>query len=107
MFTQRDIQIDRELPKDGVLAPIAIFGIIFGIQTGLISYSLGAFEVLSERQNHIFFHSSWFVAGVPAIIYSLIKLKPLLYSTLGDKLLYFLLPVIFLVMMGVGVVNIL
>jgi hypothetical protein len=107
MFKQRDFQLEKKLPTEGILAPIAVFGIIFGIHTGIISNSLGAFDILTESQNHIFFHSSWFVAGIPAILYSLLKLKPLLHSTLGDKLLYFLLPSMFIVMMGVGIVNML
>ena len=101
----RDSNIIGKLPKDGILAPIALYFIIFGIHAVIIYNLLSEFDLLSKNQRTIFLHSSWFVAGVPSIFYSLIKLKPLLYSTIGDKFLYYLIPMVFLLMMGVGIVN--
>lgn len=96
---------NSRLPKDGVLTPICLFFIIFGIQTVVLYRLAVVFEVFSPRGMDIFLHSSWFVAGIPATIYSLVRLKVLLRSSVGDKFLYFLLPTIFMTMMGVGFVN--
>ena len=96
---------DKKLPKEGIMAPIALFVIILGVQTAILFPFIESFEILSPKKQYIFVHSAWFVAGIPALIYSLIRLKALLKSTIGDKILYFLLPSIFIVMMGVGVIN--
>ncbi len=96
---------NRKLPNDGVIAPIALFFIILGIQAVILYRIVDTLELFSPEMRDIFLHSSWFVAGIPASIYSLFRLKALLKSTTGDKILYFLLPFIFIIMMGVGVVN--
>jgi len=63
------------------------------------------FNIFSDHFQHIFLNSTWFTAGIISSIYALIKLKPLLNSSWADKIFYFFYPLLFVLMMGLEVVN--
>jgi hypothetical protein len=85
------------------LAPLWLFGIVFGVQAVILRQIVAALGLFSPAGQARFLHSSWLTAGSAALIYSLIKMRPLLKSTRGDRFLYFLHPLVFVTMIGFGV----
>lgn len=93
------------LPKDGILAPIALFFIVFGIQAVILYQLVSALNVLSETGLNAFLHSSWIVAGILSTTYSMIRLRPLLKSSMPDKLIYWFFPLLFASLISFGIFN--
>jgi hypothetical protein len=85
--------------RNRILEPFAVFGIVLGVASVAIRV-YRAMHPLDPQALHTLFSVILLTAAVAGLAYSLVVLRSRLTTSWGDRALYFLVPCVFLAIIG-------